>query len=152
MKSTSARNRRSCMKPHALFGVNHNRVFCADVLFIRTENTVGARSAQVRSSHAAIFETPYMAASELFHQDLGAPLPVVERFFRLGQRSDGGLGEAALDEPMRGTRGEHEQLPEAELARFDFAVLEQLLAITPALVFGPHRQRRQFRRLACQGA
>jgi len=25
----------------------HNRVFCADVLFIRTENTVGARSAQV---------------------------------------------------------------------------------------------------------
>jgi len=25
----------------------HNRVFCADALFIRTENTVGARSAQV---------------------------------------------------------------------------------------------------------
>jgi len=24
----------------------HNRVFCTDVLFIRTENTVGARSAQ----------------------------------------------------------------------------------------------------------
>jgi hypothetical protein len=28
-------------------GVNHNRVFRADTLFIRTKNTVGARSAQV---------------------------------------------------------------------------------------------------------
>jgi hypothetical protein len=26
-----------------VLGVNHNRVFCTDVLFIRTENTVGAR-------------------------------------------------------------------------------------------------------------
>src|SRR5450759_1936528 len=71
---------------------------------------------------------------KLFHQYLGAPLPVVERFFRLGQRSDGGLGEAALDEPVRGTRGEHEQFPEAELARFDFAVLQQLLAVAASLV------------------
>jgi hypothetical protein len=29
--------------PTLFFGVNHNRVFCADALFIRTENTVGAR-------------------------------------------------------------------------------------------------------------
>jgi hypothetical protein len=28
------------------FGVNRNRVFRADALFIRTENTVGARGAQ----------------------------------------------------------------------------------------------------------
>jgi hypothetical protein len=34
--------------PRAVFGVNHNRVFCADALFIRAENTVGARSAQWR--------------------------------------------------------------------------------------------------------
>jgi hypothetical protein len=32
--------------PNAVFGVNHNRAFCTDVLFIRTESTVGARSAQ----------------------------------------------------------------------------------------------------------
>jgi len=46
MKSVSARIRRSRINPHSLFGVNHNRVFRTDVLFIRTENTVGARSAQ----------------------------------------------------------------------------------------------------------
>jgi len=49
MKSISAHNRRSWMKPHAVFGVNHNRIFCTDALFIRTKNTVGARSAQIRS-------------------------------------------------------------------------------------------------------
>src|SRR5450759_2525363 len=43
MKSTSARNRRSCITPRAVFGVNQNRVFCADALLIRTENAVGAR-------------------------------------------------------------------------------------------------------------
>jgi hypothetical protein len=32
--------------PRAVFGVDHNRVFCTDALFIRSENTVGARSAQ----------------------------------------------------------------------------------------------------------
>jgi len=34
------------MKPCAIFVSIHNRVFCADVLFIRTENVVGAQSAQ----------------------------------------------------------------------------------------------------------
>ena len=29
--------------PQAAAGFTHNRVFCADALFIRTENTVGAR-------------------------------------------------------------------------------------------------------------
>jgi hypothetical protein len=33
--------------PQALVAFIHNRVFRTDVLFIRTENTVGARSAQV---------------------------------------------------------------------------------------------------------
>jgi hypothetical protein len=39
-------------KPCTAFGVNQNRVLCTDVPFIRTQNTVGARSAQVRSWHA----------------------------------------------------------------------------------------------------
>jgi hypothetical protein len=30
------------------------------MVFIRTKNTVGARSAQVRSWHATVFETPYV--------------------------------------------------------------------------------------------
>src|SRR5450759_5833860 len=30
------------------------------MFFIRTENTVGARSAQVRSWHATVFKTPYI--------------------------------------------------------------------------------------------
>jgi len=30
----------------AVFGVYRNRAFCTDVIFIRTESTVGARSAQ----------------------------------------------------------------------------------------------------------
>jgi len=60
MKSTSARNRRSWITPGGVFGVNHNRVFCADALFIRAENTVGARSAQIRSWHATTSKTPYI--------------------------------------------------------------------------------------------
>jgi hypothetical protein len=44
MKSASVRNRRSWIKANlsALVFI-HNRVFCADALFIRTENAVGAR-------------------------------------------------------------------------------------------------------------
>ena len=34
------------MKPCAIFVFIQNRVFCADALFIRAENTVGAQSAQ----------------------------------------------------------------------------------------------------------
>jgi hypothetical protein len=70
-KSTSARNRRSCTKatPTALAFI-HNRVFCTDVLFIRTENTVGARSAQDRSRNATVFKTPYIISSILKHQQL----------------------------------------------------------------------------------
>jgi hypothetical protein len=33
-------------------------VFLLRMLFIRTENPVGARSAQVRSWHATVFKTP----------------------------------------------------------------------------------------------
>jgi uncharacterized membrane protein len=38
----------------------HNRVFRTDALFIRAENTVGARSAQVRRSHATAFHATYI--------------------------------------------------------------------------------------------
>jgi hypothetical protein len=38
-------------KPQIVFGVDHNRVFCADVHFIRTEDTVGAQSAQWSRDH-----------------------------------------------------------------------------------------------------
>jgi hypothetical protein len=34
------------VKTKSRFGFFHNRVFGTDVFFIRTENTVGARSAQ----------------------------------------------------------------------------------------------------------
>jgi hypothetical protein len=35
------------MKPaQTILVFNHNRVFCADMLHLRAENTVGARSAQ----------------------------------------------------------------------------------------------------------
>jgi len=43
--------------PRTVLVFNNNRDFCADTLFIRTENTVGARSAQIHSSHAKVFET-----------------------------------------------------------------------------------------------
>jgi hypothetical protein len=53
MKSTSVANRRSCIKQsQAVFAFINNRVFYTDALFIRIENTVGARSAQIHSSHA----------------------------------------------------------------------------------------------------
>jgi hypothetical protein len=59
MKSASARNRRSCIKSHAVPGFDHNRAFDTDVLFIRIESTVGARSAQLLSRHVGMFETRY---------------------------------------------------------------------------------------------
>jgi hypothetical protein len=40
----------------------HNRVFCTDAIFIRTENAVGARSAQGRSPHATLFDMPYIVS------------------------------------------------------------------------------------------
>jgi len=53
MKSASVRDRGSSMKPtQTVLAFIYNRVFCTDTLFIRTENTVGARSAQW--SHCAI--------------------------------------------------------------------------------------------------
>jgi hypothetical protein len=69
MKSTSVHNRRSWIKPHAVFGVYHNRVFCTDALFIRTENTVGARRAQVCSSYASIIKTPHMISMSVLKAD-----------------------------------------------------------------------------------
>jgi hypothetical protein len=69
MKSTSVHNRRSWITPHAVFGVYHNRVFGTDALFIRTENAVGARSAQVCSSHATAFDTPQLISMFVFKAD-----------------------------------------------------------------------------------
>ena len=40
-------------------GFIHTRVSYTDALFIRIENTVGARSAQIRSSRATAFTTLY---------------------------------------------------------------------------------------------
>ncbi|MHB8667853.1 MAG: hypothetical protein ACYC7B_10120 [Burkholderiales bacterium] len=40
--------------PQTVAAFIHNRVFCADALFIRTENTVGARSAQVFVAHTGV--------------------------------------------------------------------------------------------------
>jgi hypothetical protein len=57
MKSISARHRRSRMKTHAVAGFNRNRVFRADTLYLRVENTVGARSAQRLSRHVQMLET-----------------------------------------------------------------------------------------------
>jgi len=46
MKKPSVHNRRSCIRTHAV-PVFIETVFSARMLFIRAENTVGARSAQV---------------------------------------------------------------------------------------------------------
>jgi hypothetical protein len=43
--------------PCAVFGVNRNRDFRADAIFIRAEITVGARSAQIRFCYATASET-----------------------------------------------------------------------------------------------
>jgi hypothetical protein len=40
------------MKPRAFLAFINNHVFCTDVLFIRTKNVVGERSAQVYWRHA----------------------------------------------------------------------------------------------------
>ncbi|MFA5911962.1 MAG: hypothetical protein WC830_00240 [Burkholderiales bacterium] len=57
MKSISARHRRSRLKTQAVAGLIRNRVFRADTLYLRVENTVGARSAQRLSRQVKMFET-----------------------------------------------------------------------------------------------
>jgi hypothetical protein len=49
-------------QPQADVAFIHNRVFGTHVLFMRTENTVGARSAQFRRSHATVSETSQMVS------------------------------------------------------------------------------------------
>jgi len=48
-------------KPLLLLSIT---VFLVRMVFIRTKNTVGARSAQFRRWHATVFKTPYMAGSD----------------------------------------------------------------------------------------
>jgi hypothetical protein len=43
------------------------------MLFIRTQNAVGARSAQVRSWHATVFNTPYVVYAGV--SEIGNILP-----------------------------------------------------------------------------
>ncbi len=63
---------------------------------------------------------PLALLSELFDEDLGAPLIVVERKLAFRQRGHGRRLEAALGEPLRSARRQHEKPLEFVLPRLRF--------------------------------
>ena len=82
--------------------------------------------------------------SEFLDQYQRLALPVVHVLAVLGQVIDAGLHEAALQEPVRGARRQHEQLLEAGGARAVLEVLQQALAIALCLRIGADGQASRF--------
>src|ERR1700744_2908529 len=82
--------------------------------------------------------------SELFHQHERFALPVVEPATVFGQVVDRDLDEAALEEPVLGARGEHEDAREATRPRALLDALEEAFAVAGALRFGCNREARHF--------
>ena len=78
--------------------------------------------------------------SELLDEDQRLTLPVVHMLPVLRQVVHGCRDETALQEPVRGARGEHEQLAQAGGARAVFHVLEQPLAVALRLRIGTDDQ------------
>src|SRR5260221_2525882 len=85
---------------------------------------------------------------QFLHEYLRPAVVVVERLLALRQPARLGLHEAALDEPMRGARGEDEDRLETHRARLRFRVGEQALAAPAVAVEGIRRERREVRGLA----
>jgi hypothetical protein len=72
MKKPSVRNPQYYKKTHTVLVLTLPE-FSVRMLFIRTENAVGARSAQVRSWHATVFKTPYVVYAGV--SEIGNILP-----------------------------------------------------------------------------
>src|SRR5258708_38306503 len=67
--------------------------------------------------------------SDPFHQNLRAPLVVVQLLLFLRQRRYRRLGKTALDEPVRRARREHEELLQSSGARQGLDVPQQALPV-----------------------
>src|SRR3989442_8019828 len=80
-------------------------------------------------------------------KDLRAAPPVVELLAPRRQRGDVGGTEALLDEPVRGVRGEREELAQLERLGTLLAGEQQPLAIAGVAIFGCHRETGELRAL-----
>ena len=70
-----------------------------------------SRFAGIRFADCLLFQLRRNAALfQILDEHLGPALVVVQRFFLFRQLADVSLPEIALDEPVRGARGQHEQL------------------------------------------
>ena len=78
------------------------------------------------------------------HKNLRLALPVIQRLLLRGQRRDVGLVEAALDEPVRGARGEHEQFLHPLRLREAGHMVEDDLAVAAVAALRVHREAGQF--------
>src|SRR6266566_9967340 len=79
--------------------------------------------------------------------DQGAALPVVEIALLFGKPRWIAFDESALDEPSRGSRGEHEQARKPELAGALLDLVQERLAVPFAAEIGVHSQRGELARL-----
>src|SRR5882762_5445434 len=77
-------------------------------------------------------------------KDLRTAAPVIERLALRGERGDIAGAEALLDEPVRGVRGEREELAQLERLGPLLAGEEQPLAVAGVAIFGRDRQAGEF--------
>src|SRR5713101_2153889 len=85
-----------------------------------------------------------------FHQNLRAPLVVEQLLLFLRQRRYRSLGKAALDEPVRRSRREHEELLHPVGTRLGLDVPQQALPIALVAVIRPHREASELARTGAQ--
>src|SRR6202158_3813597 len=79
------------------------------------------------------------ASGHRFFVDQRAALPVVEIALLFGEPCRIAFDESSLDEPSRGSRGEHEQARKPELASALLDLVQERLAVPFAAEIGVHR-------------
>ena len=79
-------------------------------------------------------------ALRFLEKDLRTAAPVVQRLALRGQRVDVAGAEALLEEPVRGVRGQREQLAQLERLGALLAGVQQPLAVARVAILGRHRE------------
>src|SRR6266571_9301401 len=97
-----------------------------------------------------VFTEDAVWGSDPFHENLRASLVVVQLLLFLRQRRYRRLGEAALDEPVRRARREHEELLHPVGARLGLDVPQQALPIALVAMIRPNREAGELARTGAQ--
>src|SRR5712691_4792706 len=97
-----------------------------------------------------VFTEDAVGGSDPFHENLRAPLVVVQLLFFLRQRRYRRLGKTALDEPVRRARREHEELLHPVGARLGLDLPQQALPIALVAMIRPNREAGELARTGAQ--